>query len=356
MMLNALAGQNPQPGFKGSGLASGREEDLDRQLAGQVSTRAQESAGAAGQQAVRGGAVAPLRPDAVLALQSIDKAGEKPPQPPPGSPKKSGQSNDPGAVKNESGRAGAAGSGNAGNAESSKKEDPDKDGLTEEEEKQVKELKDRDREVRAHEQAHARVGGPYASAPTYTFQQGPDGGRYAIGGEVQIDTSSENTPEATARKMQIVIRAALAPADPSPQDLKVAAQARATMAAAQAEARKESAEELQGSDETEETSGIDGVDGAGDSENAGSDGENSGKENGTEAIAAEAGSGRTFEPTGVSRTDENALTGEAEPETDGTGASQQSEDVRQAYEAAASRLVEATVRAANGFFGQGVVA
>jgi hypothetical protein len=52
------------------------------------------------------------------------------------------------------------------------------------------------------------VGGAYASAPTYTFQQGPDGKRYAVGGEVQIDTSTERTPEATIRKMRVVISAA----------------------------------------------------------------------------------------------------------------------------------------------------
>ncbi|MEL7393699.1 MAG: putative metalloprotease CJM1_0395 family protein, partial [Pseudomonadota bacterium] len=46
--------------------------------------------------------------------------------------------------------------------------------LSEEEQAQVDELKARDREVRAHEQAHAAVGGQYAGAPSYTFQTGPD--------------------------------------------------------------------------------------------------------------------------------------------------------------------------------------
>lgn len=131
----------------------------------------------------------------------------------------------------------------------SSEEDPDQDGLTEEEEDQVEELKQRDREVRAHEQAHARVGGPYAGAPSYTFQQGPDGGRYAIGGEVQIDTSPESEPEATARKMQIVIRAALAPAEPSSQDLRVAQLARSQLQEAQSQARAEAAAELRGEEE-----------------------------------------------------------------------------------------------------------
>jgi hypothetical protein len=97
--------------------------------------------------------------------------------------------------------------------------------LTKEQEARVRELKQRDAEVRAHEQAHAAVGGPYASAPSYTFAKGPDGKKYAVGGEVQIDTSPERTPDATIRKMDIVIRAALAPAEPSSQDRAVARQA-----------------------------------------------------------------------------------------------------------------------------------
>jgi len=107
--------------------------------------------------------------------------------------------------------------------------------LTEAEERQVRDLKKRDQEVRAHEQAHATVGGPYAGAPKYTFTTGPDGKRYAIGGEVQIDTSPERTPEATVRKMDIVIRAALAPAEPSSQDFAVARLAQGIRSDAQRE-------------------------------------------------------------------------------------------------------------------------
>lgn len=97
--------------------------------------------------------------------------------------------------------------------------------LTDEDRKQVEELKDRDREVRVHEQAHAAVGGQYAGSPSYEYQTGPDGKRYAVGGEVSIDVSEEEKPEDTIQKMQIVRAAALAPAEPSTQDLKVAAEA-----------------------------------------------------------------------------------------------------------------------------------
>ncbi|HBZ93950.1 MULTISPECIES: putative metalloprotease CJM1_0395 family protein [unclassified Pseudomonas] len=101
---------------------------------------------------------------------------------------------------------------------------------------EVTELVQRDREVRTHEQAHAAVGGQYAGSPTYSFKRGPDGQRYAVSGEVSIDTAPvPNDPEATLRKMEVVLRAALAPIEPSPQDLRVAALAQAQAAQARVE-------------------------------------------------------------------------------------------------------------------------
>jgi hypothetical protein len=122
----------------------------------------------------------------------------------------------------------------ASNASDSKnQESPQQQRL---EQLEIAELVSRDTEVRAHEQAHAAVGGVYAGAPTYTFTNGPDGKRYAVGGEVSIDVSPvPNDPEATLRKMEVVLRAALAPAEPSAQDLRVASQAQAQMTEARAE-------------------------------------------------------------------------------------------------------------------------
>lgn len=97
--------------------------------------------------------------------------------------------------------------------------------LTPEEQQLVSELKIRDREVRAHEQAHISVGGPYIRGSSFQYQTGPDGRRYAVGGEVGIDTSPEKEPERTIAKMEVVKRAALAPKDPSAQDRSVAATA-----------------------------------------------------------------------------------------------------------------------------------
>jgi hypothetical protein len=125
---------------------------------------------------------------------------------------------------------------------------------------EIAELANRDREVRTHEQAHAAVGGSYAGAPSYTYTRGPDGQRYAIAGEVSIDTGAvANDPQATLSKMEIVVRAALAPAEPSGQDLRVAAQAQAQMVQARAElaelrlseAAEASAERAQSSEATE---------------------------------------------------------------------------------------------------------
>lgn len=109
--------------------------------------------------------------------------------------------------------------------------------LTEEEEKIVRELQQTDQEVRAHEQAHKTVGGPYAGAIQYQTTTGPDGREYAIGGSVQIDVSPvPNNPEATVRKMDVVIRAALAPAEPSSEDFAVARAAQQARIVAQREA------------------------------------------------------------------------------------------------------------------------
>ena len=73
------------------------------------------------------------------------------------------------------------------------------------------------------------------SAATFPYQRGPDGGSYAIGGEVKIDTSAGSNPEETIRKAQTIRAAALAPAEPSGQDHAVAAQATQMEAQARAE-------------------------------------------------------------------------------------------------------------------------
>lgn len=104
------------------------------------------------------------------------------------------------------------------------------------EQRKLAELKKRDAEVRAHEQAHASVGGDLAAAPSYEFELGPDGKQYAVGGEVNIDLAMvPGDPQATIVKMQKVRAAALAPADPSSADRSVATEATKRILQAQTE-------------------------------------------------------------------------------------------------------------------------
>lgn len=106
--------------------------------------------------------------------------------------------------------------------------------------KEVEAYKARDQEVRTHEQAHQAAGGQYASSPTYTLSKGPDGQSYATGGEVQIDISTvPGDPAATIQKMEQVRSAALAPAEPSSQDMSVAAKAQRLESEARADLASE---------------------------------------------------------------------------------------------------------------------
>ena len=106
-------------------------------------------------------------------------------------------------------------------------------------------LRNRDREVRAHEHAHlSAAGGLATGGATFSFQSGPDGKLYAVGGEVSLDTSPvPNDPEATIQKAKQIRAAALAPANPSAQDRAVAASAAVLEAQARREIQTEKKEE-----------------------------------------------------------------------------------------------------------------
>ncbi len=102
---------------------------------------------------------------------------------------------------------------------------------------EIRQLANTDRRVRAHEEAHLVVAGAYATGgPSYDYAIGPDGQRYAVGGEVTLDTSPDPAgPEATVQKAKIIQAAAYAPVDPSNQDRMVAAQAAQMEASAEAQ-------------------------------------------------------------------------------------------------------------------------
>jgi hypothetical protein len=102
-------------------------------------------------------------------------------------------------------------------------------------------LEARNRDVVAHEAAHMAAGGAYIEgAASYTYQTGPDGKQYAIGGEVHIDMSPvPGNPRATITKMMAIRAAALSPSDPSGQDASVAAAASQIEAQARSQLNQE---------------------------------------------------------------------------------------------------------------------
>lgn len=136
---------------------------------------------------------------------------------------------DAASVKNEA--TGSEGSSRAQASNTSEEQDARKktstsNPLSEEDQRRVSELQKRDREVRAHEMAHVAAGGSLVlRGASFSYETGPDGQRYAVGGEVTIDTSEGRTPQETLEKAARIRAAALAPADPSPQDREVAAMA-----------------------------------------------------------------------------------------------------------------------------------
>ena len=128
--------------------------------------------------------------------------------------------------------------------------------LSLEEQRIVTELQAADTNVRAHEAAHMAAGGGLTSPASYTYERGPDNKMYAVAGEVGISTGEGNTPQESLNKAQTIRRAALAPADPSPQDLKVAAQAASMEMSARAQIIQEKmAQNSQNTNNSNETSG-----------------------------------------------------------------------------------------------------
>jgi hypothetical protein len=117
------------------------------------------------------------------------------------------------AVRSQASDQGGSGAGQAGASGE----------LTPQEQRQVAELQQIDRNVRAHEAAHVAAGrGVVTSGANYAYTYGPDGRQYAIGGEVGIDTAPEQKPEDNIEKGSAIQAAALAPRDPSAQDYRVA--------------------------------------------------------------------------------------------------------------------------------------
>ncbi len=161
--------------------------------------------------------------------------------------------------------------------------------LSEEDLRIVAELQKRDREVRAHEMAHVAAGGGLVQGgASYTWETGPDGRRYAVGGEVQIDVSPGRTPEETLSKAQQITAAALAPADPSTQDRQIAAQANAMALDAQREIAMQQQGEGSGTSGVSSASGASSTNGTSDTSGANTSGVSS-----TSGINSTSGAGDT---------------------------------------------------------------
>ena len=110
--------------------------------------------------------------------------------------------------------------------------------LSEDEKDYVRKLKQTDTHVRNHEAAHLSIGGKFAGSPSYSFETGPDGSKYAVAGEVPISIQTGTSPDQTIKNAMQIKAAALAPSDPSSADLAVASAADSMMMSAVSEKYK----------------------------------------------------------------------------------------------------------------------
>lgn len=127
--------------------------------------------------------------------------------------------------------------------------------LSEEEREDVARLRERDAEVRAHEAAHQSAGGGLTGGASFSYETGPDGKRYAVGGEVSVQMRKGRTPEETITNAQAIRAAAMAPAEPSAQDRAVAAAASAMENQARQKLAEEAAAELEAQQSGESSEG-----------------------------------------------------------------------------------------------------
>lgn len=170
------------------------------------------------------------------------------------------------SLENESTSATKQGLDETQKQENSQESDPTE--LSQSEQALVRELQMTDTKVRAHEMAHQAAGGGLAGAASYTYERGPDNKMYAVAGEVPISMQAGNTPEETIANARQIQAAAMAPADPSPQDFKVAAsamrmeiEARAEQARIEQEERK--AQELENEEQRAEQEGVENASNSG---------------------------------------------------------------------------------------------
>ncbi|MFH0880414.1 MAG: putative metalloprotease CJM1_0395 family protein [Lentisphaerota bacterium] len=98
-------------------------------------------------------------------------------------------------------------------------------GLNQREEEEVTRLRARDQVVRLHEARHAAALGASAGVTRYTFDIGPDGRAYAVGGSIEVNAMPASTPEASVAKARMLRSAAMAGGEPSGADFAMACEA-----------------------------------------------------------------------------------------------------------------------------------
>lgn len=132
-----------------------------------------------------------------------------------------------------------------------------KEKLSPAQEQEVAQLKAIDAEVKAHEQAHmAAAAGINASPPTYQYTTGPDGKKYAVAGEVSLSFSTGGDPEEDIANAETMEAAALAPAQPSSQDMAVAQSAEKIIAEARQRLAAQKAQEADASNKSNEKGSV----------------------------------------------------------------------------------------------------
>jgi len=87
----------------------------------------------------------------------------------------------------------------------------------------LEKFRNKDSEIRTHEQTHASIG--HTTSPiSYNYQEGPDGKMYAVGGSVRLDTTIPDDPKAAAFKLDMIQKAASGVAHASSADNSIASQ------------------------------------------------------------------------------------------------------------------------------------
>lgn len=124
--------------------------------------------------------------------------------------------------------------------------------LSDDDQTTIQRMKAIENQVIAHEQAHKSAGGSLAGSASYSYTTGPDGKRYISGGEVSISTPATDDKERKVKLLDRVKQAALAPAQPSPQDIRVAAGATSEQLQLNAAIQRERGIKAYGGDKSEQ--------------------------------------------------------------------------------------------------------